>query len=136
MMSRMNLAYVAMAVLALLISDVAAARAAVQNCSVFPERCQYGSNGVYYFYPHGYRMPSTSESAAGAGAAGSARWGCGATDGTHKGRSWGYANRAGASYRALSECLKRGAPGSCRVVSCSPSVHSYYEAHATFFADR
>jgi hypothetical protein len=131
MTSRMVLAYVAMAALALMLTGVAAARAAVQNCSIYPERCQYGANGVYYFYPQGYRMPPST----GAPASGSAQattraaWGCGATDGTARGRSWGFPNRASASLRALSECAKRSTH--CHIVSCSPSIHNYYEAQAT-----
>ena len=131
MTSRMILAYVAPVALALMISGVVAARAAVENCSVYPERCQYGANGVYYFYPHGYRVPaSTGTPAAGSGqATTSAAWGCGATDGKARGRSWGFPNQASASLRALSECAKRGTR--CHIVSCSPSIHNYYEAQAT-----
>jgi hypothetical protein len=128
---RMVMATMAMAALALMISGVVAAHAAVQNCSIYPERCQYGANGVYYFYPNGYRMPPST----GAPASGSAQattraaWGCGATDGTARGRSWGFPNRASASLRALSECAKRSTH--CHIVSCSPSIHNYYEAQAT-----
>jgi len=128
MTARMVLAYVAMAALALMLSGVVAARAAVQNCSIYPERCQYGSNGVYYFYPQGYRMPQST----GAGTATSGQaWGCGATDGTARGRSWGFPNRAAASFRALSECAKRSTH--CHIISCSASVHNYDEAQATLF---
>jgi hypothetical protein len=131
---RMCLAYVAVATSALMVSDVAA-HAATKICDVMPWRCRYEPDGRNYYWSPGRHMPeygSTHSTSAGA-SAGSPRWGCGATDGVSKGRSWGFPNRAAASYRALSECLKRGAPGSCRVVSCSPSVHNYYEAHATFF---
>ena len=114
-----------MAALALVISGVVAARAAVQNCSIYPERCQYGANGVYYFYPQGYRMPVPGA----ATSTNRAAWGCGATDGTARGRSWGFPNQASASLRALSECAKRGTH--CHLVSCSPSIHNYYEAQAT-----
>ena len=125
MTARMVLAYVAIAALALMLSGIVAARAAVQNCSIYPERCQYGANGVYYFYPQGYRMPSTSGSASG-----SAAWGCLATDGQARGRSWGYPNRLSASYSALSACTKRSTR--CRIISCNPSVHSNSESYATF----
>jgi hypothetical protein len=135
MTRRPSSVHVALAAAVLILADAAAAHAATKICDVMPWRCRYEHDGVNYYWSPGHRMPTYDGASAG-GAVGSARWGCGATDGTHKGRSWGYANKAGASYRALSECLKRGAPGSCRVVSCSPSVHSYYEAHTTFFADR
>ena len=125
MTSRMVVAYVAMAALALMLSGVAAARAAVQNCSIYPERCRYGANGVYYFYPQGYRMPQST----GGPATIRAAWGCGATDGTARGRSWGFPNRTAASLRALSECAKRSTH--CHIVSCSPSIHNYDEAQAT-----
>ena len=125
---RMVLAYVAMAALALMLSGVVAARAAVENCSIYPERCQYGANGVYYFYPQGYRMPVPGAATSANGAA----WGCVATDGVARarGRSWGYPNRTSASYGALSACAKRGT--SCRVVSCNASVHSNYESYVAF----
>jgi hypothetical protein len=128
MTSRMVVAYGAMAALALMISGVVAARAAVQNCSIYPERCQYGANGVYYFYPQGYRMPQSTGGSATNGAA----WGCVATDGVARarGRSWGYPNKTSASYGALSACAKRGT--SCRVVSCNASVHSNYESYVAF----
>ena len=131
MTSRMVVAYGAMAALALMISGVVAARAAVQNCSIYPERCQYGANGVYYFYPQGYRMPQSTggPTAGSAQATTRAAWGCGATDGTARGRSWGFPNKTAASLRALSECDKRGTH--CHLVSCSPSIHNYYEAQAT-----
>lgn len=57
MTTRMSSKYVAMAASALMISDVVAARAATQFCDIYPERCQYGTNGVGYYYPLGYRMP-------------------------------------------------------------------------------
>jgi len=58
-----------------------------------------------------------------------AAWGCGATDGQARGRSWGFPNKAAASFRALSECAKRSPH--CYIVSCSPSIHNYDEAQAT-----
>lgn len=68
-------------------------------------------------------------------------WGCGATDGTATGRSWGARNKTAASYRALAECAQRSTRGRtaklighCRVVSCSPSIKTYYDAHLAWFA--
>jgi hypothetical protein len=122
---RMNLAYVALATLVLLIANVAAARAAVRSCNAEPQRCRYSSDGRQYFHAFG------SRTTAGGAATGSHGWGCGATDGTARGRSWNFSNRAAASFRALSECAKRSPH--CHIVSCSPSVHSYDEAQATLF---
>ena len=68
----------------------------------------------------------------GGAATGSHAWGCSATDGQARGRSWGFPNKAAASFRALSECAKRSAH--CHILSCSPSVHNYYEAQATLFS--
>jgi hypothetical protein len=123
---RMNLAYVALAALALLIADVAAARAAMRLCNAEPWRCRYSSDGRQYFYAAGSPIPVST----GAGTATSSQaWGCGATDGVARGRSWGFPNKAAASLRALSECAKRSAR--CHIVSCSPSIHNYNEAQAT-----
>jgi hypothetical protein len=128
---RMDLAYVAIAALALMISDVTAARAATKPCDVMPWRCRYNSDARRYFYPPGHRMPEAAVTTP----ANTGAWGCGATDGVATGRSWGFPNQAAASYRALSECTKRSTHASCRIVSCSPSVHSYYEAHVAWFTD-
>ena len=57
---RMSLLHVAMGVSALIVSDIVTARAATQFCDIYPERCQYGTNGVYYYYPQGYRMPGST----------------------------------------------------------------------------
>jgi hypothetical protein len=135
---RMHVVYVAMAALALTIADVAAARAAMMLCNAQPWRCRYSSNGRQYFYPAGHRMPvSTATSSTDAGAVTNGHgWDCGATDGTARGRSWGFPNQAAASYRALSECTKRSAHASCRIVSCSASVHDYSEAQVAWFSDR
>jgi hypothetical protein len=122
---RMDLAYVALAALALLIADVAAARAAMRLCNAEPQRCRYSSDGRQYFHAFG------SRTAAAGTATGSQAWGCGATDGTARGRSWNFSNRTAASFRALSECAKRSPH--CHIVSCSASVHSYDEAQATLF---
>jgi hypothetical protein len=140
MTSRMVMAYVAMAALALMISGVVAAHAATKFCDIYPERCQYSGNGVHYYYPLGYRMPGSTVTSptrpvqALVQATDGHAWGCGATDGKATGRSWGFPNQASASFRALSECTKRSTQGSCRVVSCSPSVHTYDEAHVTWFS--
>ena len=121
---RMDLACVALAALALLITDVAAARAAMRLCNAEPQRCRYSSDGRQYFHAFG------SRTAAAAGTATSSQaWGCGATDGTARGRSWNFSNRSAALFRALSECAKRSPH--CHIVSCSASVHSYDEAQAT-----
>jgi hypothetical protein len=125
MTARMVLASMAMAALALMLSGVVAAHAAVENCSVYPERCQYGANGVYYFYPNGYRVPG-STAAPRSGAA----WGCAATDGRVRSGSWGYPNRLAASESALSRCAMRGT--SCRILICRPSIRNSDEAHAIF----
>jgi hypothetical protein len=56
----MSLLQVALATSALIVSDAMAARAATKFCDIYPERCQYGTNGVYYYYPLGYRMPGST----------------------------------------------------------------------------
>jgi len=129
---RMNLAYVALAALALLLADVATVRAAMVLCNAQPWKCRYSSDGRQYFhYGAGSRVSvSTATSSTGAATSGQA-WGCGATDGTARGRSWNFSNKAAASYRALSECAKRSAH--CHIISCSASVHNYDEAQATLF---
>src|ERR1700732_4479097 len=136
MTSRIHLACVAMTALALLIADAAAVRAAMYLCNAEPWRCRYSSDGRQYFhYATGSRTPvSTATPSTGAGTATSSQaWGCGATDGTARGRSWGFPNRAAASYRALSECAKRSTH--CHIVSCSSSVHNYNEAGAVLYSD-
>jgi hypothetical protein len=57
---RMSLLHVALATSALIVSDVVAARAATKFCDIYPERCQYATDGVYYYYPLGYRMPGST----------------------------------------------------------------------------
>ena len=74
MILRTALAYVTMAALAPMLSGVAATRAATQFCDIYPERCQYSGNGVYYYSPQGYRVVSAGTSSAGG------TWGCAATD--------------------------------------------------------
>lgn len=126
----------AMAAAALTIADVSAARA-LTFCDIYPERCRYSPSGRGYYYPQGQRMPEGLEPAFiernGTGNAASTQargsWGCGATDGQARGRSWGFPNRAAASLRALSECAKRSTH--CHIVSCNPSIHNYNEAQAT-----
>jgi hypothetical protein len=134
---RMDLAYVAMAALALLISDVAATRAATKPCDVMPERCRYNSLGRRIFYAPGYRMPESTVTppTSARQATDRSAWGCGATDGVATGRSWGFPNKTAASYRALAECTQRSTHERCRVVSCSPFVHTYYDAHVAWFSD-
>jgi hypothetical protein len=123
---RMDLACVALAALALLIADVAAAQAAMRLCNAQPWRCRYSSDGRQYFYAEGSNRPiSSATSSTGAAC------GCGATDGTARGRSWNFSNKAAASYRALSECAKRSPH--CHIISCSPDIHNYDEAQATLF---
>ena len=56
---RMSLLRVALATSTLIVSDVMAARAATKFCDIYPERCQYGTDGLYYYYPLGYRMPGS-----------------------------------------------------------------------------
>ena len=130
---RMDLAYVALAALALLIADAAATHAAMRSCNAQPWLCRYSSDGRQYFHIEGSRMPvSAATSSTGAGTATSSHaWGCGATDGQARGRSWGFPNKTAASLRALSECAKRSTH--CHIVSCSPSIHNYDEAQATLF---
>jgi hypothetical protein len=130
---RMNLAYVALATLVLLITDIAAAHAATKICDVMPWRCRYDPDGQNYYWTPDRHMPGygqTSSTSAGT-ATSSQAWGCGATDGVARGRSWNFSNKAAASFRALSECAKRSAH--CHIIACSPSVHNYYEAQATLF---
>ena len=134
---RLDLVYVAMAALALMISDVAVARAATKPCDVMPERCRYNSLGRRIFYPPGYRMPEptvTPPTSARETPNGRA-WGCGATDGVATGRSWGFPNRTAALYRALAECAQRSTHERCRVISCSPFVNTRYDAQVTWFSD-
>ena len=131
---RMKLAYVALAALAVLIADVAAVRAATKICDVMPWRCRYNPDGRNYYWTPDRHMPAygAPPSTAGGTATSSHAWGCSATDGQARGRSWGFSNKAAASFRALSECAKRSAH--CHILSCSPAVHNYYEAQATLFS--
>ncbi len=121
---RADLAYVAMATLALMISDVSAARAATKFCDIYPERCQYSGNGVNYYYALGYRVGSAGTSGAGG------TWGCAATDGKMMARTWGYPSRAAAADGVLTGCREHNSSGTCRVVSCNASVRTRDEAHA------
>jgi hypothetical protein len=43
----------------LTLSSLTTAYAATKPCDVMPERCRYGADGVFYFYPPGYRMPDS-----------------------------------------------------------------------------
>jgi len=130
---RMNFACVAMAASALIMADVAAAPAAMRSCNAEPWRCRYASDGRQYFHAYGARESASTVTGAG-NAAGAGAWGCGATDGVATGRSWGFANQAAASSRALAGCKKYSTQGSCRVVSCSPAVKTYADAHAAWFS--
>jgi hypothetical protein len=56
----MSFVHVAMATSALMIADVVAARAATKFCDIYPERCQYAADGIYYYYPQGYHMPGST----------------------------------------------------------------------------
>lgn len=148
---RVNLACAAMAALALIITSVTTVSAAVQisdgrvsyespgyrmpgstgtprtrvaqsrNCFVGPWRCRYGAEGRL----HLGRVPDSNRAA----------WGCGATDGRVKGKSWNYSNRAAASYRALAACSNKTTSGRCHIVSCRPSVHNSDEAIAIWGAN-
>lgn len=128
---RMNLTCAAMAAAALILSDIAAAHASMRLCNAQPERCRYASNGAQYFYPTGRRMPTGVE-----GPHGTGTWGCAATDGVAKGRTWGFGNQAAASHLALSICERRSANQSCRIVSCSSKVATSADAYAIFFVSR
>ena len=127
MSSRLAMAYAAIAALALMISGAAHA---LTFCDIYPNRCQYTPSGKGYYYPHGYRLPSEMPGFGAGSAASTQVWGCLATGGAGRGRSWGYPNRLSASYSALSACAKRGT--GCRIISCNPSVHSNYESYAAF----
>jgi hypothetical protein len=125
---RRDLASAAMATLAVIVSDVTTARA-IDICFVTPSQCYYGSDGRYYYSPPGYpltMMPGARAVRSPNGAA----WGCGATDGEARGRSWSAPSRAVASYGALAACNKYSPQKSCRLVSCRPSVHTSDEAAA------
>jgi hypothetical protein len=149
---RIDLAGTAIAALVLILTGVATAHAAVQtsddrvreeplgyrmpdstgtprtrlaqsgNCIGGPWRCHYNANGRLYFGAHP-RDPNR------------ASWGCGATDGKVRGRSWNYASRTAASYRALAECSRKTAQGRCHIVSCRPGVHNSFEAIAIWGAN-
>ena len=124
-----NLPYVAMAALALILSDVPAARA-LWFCDIYPERCQYTYTGKGYYYPQGYRLPSETPGF-GAGNAAGPHWGCGATDGkTASGYSANYPSRSAAEGGALTGCRGRSTAGTCRIISCNASVRSLDQAHA------
>jgi hypothetical protein len=130
---RTTLTGAAMAALILIIPGVTAAHAAaITPCDVMPTRCGYGANGRLYFYPPGYRVPNAGEPWGNRAVhfPERAAWGCGATDGKARGRSWNYTKRQAASYRALSECARKSVRGNCRIVSCRTAVHNSYEAIA------
>ena len=98
---RMKLAYVALAALAVLIADVAAVHAATKTCDVMPWRCRYNADGRKYYWTPDRHMPAYGAApSTGTGAATSSHaWGCSATDGQARGRSWGFSNKAAASFQ-------------------------------------
>jgi hypothetical protein len=122
-----------------------AAQAATKPCDVMPERCRYGPDGIFYFYPPGYRMPTengapvgprrtpgrTASLGASRGSAVQA-WGCDVTDGKTTGRSSGFRNRTAASLGALDACMQTSNAGDCRIVGCSATVKTHYDAHVTW----
>jgi len=55
----LRILHVAMATTALMVSSVVVARAALDFCDIYPERCQYSGDGINYYYPLGYRMPGS-----------------------------------------------------------------------------
>lgn len=128
MTSRMNLAYVAIAALALITSGVRTAYA-LNFCDIYPDRCQYTPSGKGYYYPHGYRLPSEMPGF-GAGTQALGSWGCAATNGKTTGRSWSLPSRAAAAEGALIGCSRGNTGGNCRVVMCSASVRTRDQAHA------
>jgi len=124
--------FAAMAVLAVIVSGVKTAHAVVQICDVMPERCYYKPDGGWYYTPPPHPVPDFTRTPRNRAVQPSSRgvWGCGATDGKARGRSWSYPNRAAAMYSALSACSRYSPQAKCRIVSCRPSVHSSYEAEA------
>jgi hypothetical protein len=130
---RRKFAWVAIATLGLIISNVSVGRA-LTFCDIYPNRCQYTPSGKGYYYPLGYRLPSETPGFGRGNVASGQAWGCVATDGRNSGRSWGMPNRSAASYGALLGCTKLG--GQCHVVSCSASIRSRYEAHAVLLVHR
>ena len=135
---RTDFAWVAIAGLGLIVSDVSTLRA-LTFCDVNPDRCRYSPSAKYYYYPRGHPMPEGLEPAfverTGTGNAASRQaWGCAATDGT-SGRlpgSWAYPSRAAAVGGALEACRRVSTGGSCRIVSCSSGVRTRDEARAKF----
>jgi hypothetical protein len=138
---RMDFAWVAIAALGLIISDVSAARA-LSFCDVNPDRCRYSPSGKGYYYPRGQPMPQGLEPAFvernGTGNAASRQaWGCTATDGTSRvPASWGFQSRAAAVGGALDACKRGSTGGSCRIVRCSSGVRSRDEARLLGTAHR
>jgi hypothetical protein len=125
MTSRMVMATMAIAALALMMSGAAHA---LSFCDIYPNRCQYTPSGKGYYYPHGYRLPSEMPGFGAGNAASTQAWGCVATDGKATGGSWSLPNRTAASYGALYACARRG--GHCHIITCSSSVHNRDEARA------
>jgi hypothetical protein len=128
--------YVAMAASALMVSSVVVARAALDFCDIYPERCQYSPSGKGYYYPQGYRLPSETGTAPTRRVQATNRWGCSVTDGTQGSVSYGYPSRAAAADGALTRCRQKGMGGSCRIVSCSASIRTRDEARAIWLSNR
>jgi hypothetical protein len=137
-MTRRRVVCLAMAAAVLLGLDVRAVRAMV-NCNISANACMYGAHGKLWFVPNGWpraaRRTVSFTTEASRSSSGDHRWGCGATDGTAKGRSWGYSNKTAASYRALAECSRKTS-GSCHIMSCSASVYSQADAPSAWFNNR
>lgn len=93
-------------------------------CDTNPLRCRYNPNGRKYYWTRDRRMPDPTA------ALNRAAWGCGATDGKVRARSWNFSNRTAASYRALSECSRKTTSARCHIVSCRTAVHNSFEAIA------
>jgi hypothetical protein len=132
---RMEFAWVAIAALGLIMSDLSAARA-LSFCDVNPDRCRYSPSGKGYYYPRGLPMPQGLDPAfverpRTANAASGQAWGCAATDGTSRvPAAWGYASRAAAVAGAIEACQRGSTSGSCRIVGCRSGVRSRDEARA------
>jgi hypothetical protein len=128
--------YVAMATFALIVSTVVVARAALDFCDIYPERCQYSPSGKGYYYPQGYRLPSEAGTAPTRRVQAANRWGCSVTDGTQGSVSYSYPSRAAAADGALTRCRQKSMGGSCRIVSCSASIRTRDEARAIWLSNR
>lgn len=111
--------------------DAQAARA-FSVCWLHPTDCKYNSGGQLTIPFGGLPNPYAGAHSAYARST-HGHWGCGATDGMAKGRSWGYGDRTAASYHALSACSRGGVHRHCHIVSCSASVGTRFDARSTWF---